>query len=316
MVSRTAQCVKKRPSVCKASAGKPKLRSTKATSATSCSNGKAVLKHQLAVSKDASGSCDWREFTPLIINEHCCQARTWDDGHGGQCTRAPLTDSVHLCAAHKLESELPLGLAHGFVSGAIPAGKLAEFQRVRSFREAARQKATRITDNDSVASDIITDHGDVQQRYVQCWRPKVINLQDKSSKYLKGNYACSREHFEELAVVASRDAPQYLFERIGYPVPLLGSLHCILRGFERDLDGIRPSSICVYEWQFSHERIDDVKTVEIMKHKCRNFWYKRQVPRPPLRVRVAACVVCVLVNTQIASCFHNVGVAVQDFVMN
>jgi hypothetical protein len=88
---------------------------------------------------------------------------------------------------------------------------------------------------------------------------------------MKGGKTFPKEFFEQLALQASNDAPDYLFQRDGYPTPLLGSLRCNLFGFERDLDGIRPNTICIYEWRFSHERIEGVETT----HRVRFLYILR-----------------------------------------
>ena len=319
MVSRSSvPTVKKKPSSCKAPARRPKTLPKRAAAVPKDEGTNSVLKRPSCVTRSSSpASPDWHEFTPKTINEQCCLARTWDDGYGGQCTRRALNDAAtQLCAAHKLESDLPLGLAHGLVTGAIPARKLEEFKRVRAFREAARQAARLershspdIAAGDKDASVVPDDghigpanvpphHGDGQPRSVQCWRPKRILPRLKPGTYLKGGKTFPKELFEQLALQASNAAPEYLFQRDGYPTPLLGSLRCTLFGFERDLDGIRPNTICIYEWRFLHERIEGVETTHRVKHKCRNLCHRRRnLPRPPWQVRTAACVASPSVNT-------------------
>ena len=132
---------------------------------------------------------------------------------------------------------------------------------------------------------------------VQCLRPKAILPRRKPGACMKGGKTFPKEFFEQLALQASNDAPDYLFQHYGYPTPLLGSLRCTLFGFERDLDGIRPNTICIYEWRFSHEHIEEVEVTHRVKHKCRNLCYRRRsLPRPPRQVRTAACVVSPSVN--------------------
>ena len=92
-----------------------------------------MLKRPSGLTTSVPASTDWREFSPQTINDQRCSARTWEDGCGGQCTRLALNDTLKLCASHKVESERPLGLTHGFVTGAIAARKLAEFKSVRAF---------------------------------------------------------------------------------------------------------------------------------------------------------------------------------------
>ena len=313
MVSRFVRTVKKKPSSCKASAAKPKVRPERAAAAAKDTSTKSVLKRPSRAASSVPTRSDWCEFTPQTINEQCCLARTWDDGHGGQCTRHTLNDATQLCAAHERESELPLGLAHGLVTGEIPARKLEQFKRVRTFREAARvatrlelahssdtigtQEAAIVADADVAPANVSSCYGNGQPRSVQCWRAKRIMPRLRPGTCVKGGKTFSREHLEQLAMQASNDAADYLFQRTGYPTPLLGSLQCTLIGFERDLDGIRPNTICIFEWRFSHGRIEGIETTHRVKHKCRNLFYKRNLLRPPSQVRMAACVARPLVNT-------------------
>ena len=72
---------------------------------------------------------EWRKFTPSDseIDPTKCMARTWGaHGSGGQCGRLPEAGS-RFCAMHT-KKEGQRGW-HGAVDGAIPAQKLAEFQR-------------------------------------------------------------------------------------------------------------------------------------------------------------------------------------------
>ena len=210
----------------------------------------------------APSTSDWLEFTPKTIDDQRCLARTWDDGYGGQCTRTPLNDNCKLCSAHKAESQRPRGLTHGWVTGGIPERKLAEFQSVRIFREAARlershdpdanegQGAEIVADNGLAAASVPIPRGDGQQRSVQCARQRKIVPRRRPGTCVKGGKVWSREHFEQLALAATKGAPEYLLQSVGYPLPMIGSLRCTLLSFERDLDGIRPTTICTYEWQF------------------------------------------------------------------
>ena len=318
MVSRSiVLSVKKKTSSYKASVQKPKALPKRAAAALKDGRTNSVLfKRPSCVTRSSSASSEWHEFTPKTINDKYCLARTWDDGHGGQCTRRALNNvATQLCAPHKFESELPLGLPHGLVTGAIPARKLEEFKSVRAFREAARQAVSHgqshssdaagdqevsvlADDGDAVPANVPHRNGDVQSRSVQCWHRKKILPRRKRGTYMKGDTTFSKELFEQLALQASNDAPDYLCQQNGYPTPLLGSLRCNLFGFERDLDGIRPNTLCIYEWQFSHERIEGVETTYRVKHKCRNLCYTRMSsPRPPWQVRTAACVVSPSFNT-------------------
>ena len=100
----------------------------------------------------------------------------------------------------------------------------------------------------------------------------------------------SREHFHQLALAATDGAPEYLWQSVRYPLPIVGSLRCTLLGFERDSDGIRPMAVCTYQLQFSCDGNIAVEANHISEHKCRNLFYKQQPLRPPWRMRTAACV--------------------------
>ena len=311
MGSRPVPILKKKPSSRKASAPKPRVRSKKVPAAPEGTITKSVLRRPSGLTTSVPASTGWREFTPQNINEKRCLARTWDDGYGGQCTRLALNDTLKLCAAHKVESERPRGLTHGFVTGAIPARKLEEFESVRAFRQAARrersngadasvaQEAAMEADDDIASADAPARHGDGHLRSVQCWRQKKILPRRRPDTRIKGGNTFGREHFEQIAMKATKDAPESLFQQVGYPAPLLGSLRCALLGFERDLDGIRPTSICTYEWRFSHDRIEAVEATHRVKYKCRNLYYKRTALRPPWQVRTAACVARALANISV-----------------
>ena len=72
----------------------------------------------------------WLQFTPSVIDEGKCMARTWNGDEyegqlGGQCRLKPLP-GTRLCKRHGK----PTGLAHGRVDGDIPDDKFAEFLRV------------------------------------------------------------------------------------------------------------------------------------------------------------------------------------------
>ena len=66
-------------------------------------------------------------FTPSRVTDGTrCLARTWNQGRGGQCASAPENGSdAQVCCRHRL----PAQQAHGLVTGAIPAPKLAAFQK-------------------------------------------------------------------------------------------------------------------------------------------------------------------------------------------
>ena len=68
----------------------------------------------------------WECYTPEPVNVGRCMARTWADGRGGQCTRAP-TASTDLCRMHVKQMGCAAWL--GKVDGPIPDVKLEEFRR-------------------------------------------------------------------------------------------------------------------------------------------------------------------------------------------
>ena len=310
MASLSMPSVMKKPSSRKACASKPQIRSKKVPAVPKGRSIESVLKRPSRL-KSASANPDWREFTPETINGHRCLARTWDDGYGGQCTRSASNDTSRLCAAHKVESQRTIGLTHGLVTGSIPARKLAEFQNVKAFRQACRldrlqiskssevQEVAMVTDGDIAPVNVSTCHGNGHLRTVQCWREKTILPHRRPGMRIKGGNVFPREHFEKIAANATQHAPDSLYQQVGYATPLLGSLCCTLVGFERDLEGIRPRSICTYEWRFTHERIHGVEVAHRVKYKCRNVYYKRKVLRPPRAVTIAACVALALVNASV-----------------
>ena len=91
---------------------------------------KKVTSHGIP---DYMATSDWYDFTPKTIDRFVCQARTWNDGNGGQCTRSQAI-GCKLCTSHKLQKASSTGLVHGWVTGKIPSHKMAEFKRVRIFR--------------------------------------------------------------------------------------------------------------------------------------------------------------------------------------
>ena len=70
----------------------------------------------------------WKRFSPECVEAARCQARTWlGKGRGGQCTRQRLPD-FDLCKMHRKKE---VGGERGWlgrVTGAIPEGKLHEFE--------------------------------------------------------------------------------------------------------------------------------------------------------------------------------------------
>eukprot|EP00933_Yihiella_yeosuensis_P064397 TRINITY_DN67768_c0_g1_i1.p1 TRINITY_DN67768_c0_g1~~TRINITY_DN67768_c0_g1_i1.p1 ORF type:complete len:413 (+),score=68.71 TRINITY_DN67768_c0_g1_i1:39-1277(+) len=74
----------------------------------------------------------WKDFTPRVINERNCLARTWLNGRGGQCEKRPL-EGCDYCGIHTNEQ------LHGNVKGPIPEKKLKEFIRVEFLRRYERE---------------------------------------------------------------------------------------------------------------------------------------------------------------------------------
>ena len=69
----------------------------------------------------------WLQFTPSVIDEGKCMARTWKGNEyegqlGGQCGSTCVV-GTRFCKRHGE----PNGLAHGRVDGDIPDGKFAQF---------------------------------------------------------------------------------------------------------------------------------------------------------------------------------------------
>lgn len=79
--------------------------------------------------EDAVSAKDWKQFTPETIDKSRCMARTWNNGCGGQCTKAPMEKSK-FCAMHeaKASNGQPKWKVHGAVDGTIPRAKFDEFQ--------------------------------------------------------------------------------------------------------------------------------------------------------------------------------------------
>mmetsp|Transcript_43000 Transcript_43000/g.98806 ORF Transcript_43000/g.98806 Transcript_43000/m.98806 type:complete len:293 (-) Transcript_43000:79-957(-) len=67
----------------------------------------------------------WRKFTPDVVDNALCMARTWNGGVGGQCTRTPLSGS-EFCSMHGANDKWQV---HGRLDGPIPDKKLREFER-------------------------------------------------------------------------------------------------------------------------------------------------------------------------------------------
>ena len=69
---------------------------------------------------------EWKQYTPDVVDETRCLARTWGEGHGAQCTRPPALGN-RLCKMHV--KQVGGKGWHGEVDGPIPDAKLAEFRR-------------------------------------------------------------------------------------------------------------------------------------------------------------------------------------------
>eukprot|EP00930_Biecheleria_cincta_P022544 TRINITY_DN16458_c0_g3_i2.p1 TRINITY_DN16458_c0_g3~~TRINITY_DN16458_c0_g3_i2.p1 ORF type:complete len:255 (+),score=32.82 TRINITY_DN16458_c0_g3_i2:58-765(+) len=74
-------------------------------------------------------------FTPLHVNRKSCMARTWNHGLGGQCSMLRKAGE-DFCKIHLEKWSL-----HGRVDGAVPEGKLREFEAalVRCPRASAKR---------------------------------------------------------------------------------------------------------------------------------------------------------------------------------
>ena len=128
--------------------------------------------------------------------------------------------------------------------------------------------------------------------------------------------------FEQRCDEATSAASAYLRQRIGFPLPVLGTLTCSLVGFENDLDGHRlqvskqgfpiklralhvlppmkrrntacfigivPNSIVKADWRFCDPRSGIDVTCHVAR-RCADVYYKRKMLKPPFHIRVAAVV--------------------------
>lgn len=77
--------------------------------------------------KVLSGKDEWLAFSPKEVDLTLCLARSWNEGHGGQC-QEPRSQGADLCSKHRTQAVSTRGLCYGFVDGPIPAAKLTEFQ--------------------------------------------------------------------------------------------------------------------------------------------------------------------------------------------
>lgn len=64
-------------------------------------------------------------FTPAVIDQHVCLARTWNGGTGGQCTKSRV-EGMTFCRVHMTGEKWKV---HGRCDGPIPDTKLREFER-------------------------------------------------------------------------------------------------------------------------------------------------------------------------------------------
>ena len=70
-----------------------------------------------------------KRFTPSVVDDSRCLARTWGGGRGGQCSKRPLPGH-ELCAQHHAELSFKnVGGTHGLVTGEVSRAKLLEFMR-------------------------------------------------------------------------------------------------------------------------------------------------------------------------------------------
>lgn len=75
-----------------------------------------------------AGTEEWLAFTPREIDLKLCLARLWNGGFGAQCNQ-PRPDGMDLCRNHQQAAISTKGLNFGYVTGPIPAVRLAEFQQ-------------------------------------------------------------------------------------------------------------------------------------------------------------------------------------------
>eukprot|EP00927_Polykrikos_kofoidii_P070853 TRINITY_DN67231_c0_g1_i1.p1 TRINITY_DN67231_c0_g1~~TRINITY_DN67231_c0_g1_i1.p1 ORF type:complete len:1171 (-),score=216.39 TRINITY_DN67231_c0_g1_i1:663-3953(-) len=73
---------------------------------------------------------DMKRFTPDTLDLSKCLARTWANGHGGQCTGRP-SDGQQFCPRH---GQGDAWQVHGRVDGPIPEAKLREFMQAEKRR--------------------------------------------------------------------------------------------------------------------------------------------------------------------------------------
>ncbi len=89
----------------------------------------------------------WKQFTPVVVNDSLCQARTWAQGRGGQCKRKPQLGEK-LCSSHMQELNAA-GLKHGWLTGSIPDNALRKFQNEKG-RGAGSVKKTGVESSSAV----------------------------------------------------------------------------------------------------------------------------------------------------------------------
>ena len=289
MAPHVTRFVKKKPSgrTVISRDSKVQLQSSKATTTNRHQHGfrKPTLKRPVGVRSSTPIGNTWHEFTPEIIDDMRCLARTWDNGLGGQCERRPVNADCKLCYAHLAEDKRPQGLTHGLVTGEIPVVKLKEFQSVRDFRQR--------TNNEPSIGPGVQQVGQIQ--VVKGQPAKAIISHRRPHMYFNGKIVTVKD-FEQIAMDATEHVSEYLSQRVSYPVPIVGSISCTLFGFERDLDGIRPNTICIYEWRFVYKKINGFEATHHSKYKCRSLLYKKPDIQIPWQLRTMAC----LVDTSVA----------------
>lgn len=95
-----------------------RVRSRRSASATEASSAATAVD-----AREATSEPIWRNFTPAVVDERLCLARTWAQGQGGQCARRR-PEGKELCAVHE---SCDKWRQHGLVTGPFPEKKLAEF---------------------------------------------------------------------------------------------------------------------------------------------------------------------------------------------
>ncbi len=134
-----------------------------------------------------------------------------------------------------------------------------------------------------------------QPRPAVVMRTGLQNTKAMPQRKIKGKNMLSglfpKSSFEEIAKRAAEAAPEFLRQKVGYPLPFVGDLSCSVKGFERDLNGIGANSVVVFVWQFRFKfKAALVEGARAVKHRCRTVYYGIATPRPPRAIRAAACI--------------------------